>query len=53
MIGGHPGAAIADFADERAVLYAGGEADKAAGRAQSRIGDASLWEIRVGLNYRF
>jgi len=28
-------------------------ADKAAGRAQSRIGDASLWEIRVGLNYRF
>jgi hypothetical protein len=23
------------------------------GRAESRIGDASLWEIRVGFNYRF
>jgi len=28
-------------------------ADQAAGRAESRIGDASLWEIRVGVNYRF
>ena len=29
------------------------QADQDAGRAESRIGDASLWEIRVGLNYRF
>jgi hypothetical protein len=28
-------------------------ADKDAGIAEARIGDASLWEIRVGLNYRF
>jgi hypothetical protein len=27
--------------------------DLAAGNAQARIGDASLWEIRVGLDYRF
>jgi len=27
--------------------------DRDAGRAESRIGDASLWEIRVGVNYRF
>jgi hypothetical protein len=27
--------------------------DLAAGNAEARIGDASLWEIRVGLNYRF
>ena len=27
--------------------------DAAAGNAQARIGDASLWEIRVGLDYRF
>ena len=29
------------------------QADKDAGRAQARIGDASLWEIRVGVDYRF
>ncbi len=29
------------------------QADQDAGRAESRIGDASLWEIRIGLNYRF
>jgi hypothetical protein len=28
-------------------------ADRDAGNAQARIGDASLWEIRIGLNYRF
>jgi len=28
-------------------------ADLANGNAEARIGDASLWEIRVGLNYRF
>ena len=26
---------------------------QANGQAQTRIGDASLWEIRVGMNYRF
>jgi hypothetical protein len=27
--------------------------DLAAGNAEARIGDASLWEIRIGLDYRF
>jgi hypothetical protein len=28
-------------------------ADLAAGNAEARVGDASLWEIRIGLDYRF
>jgi hypothetical protein len=27
--------------------------DLEAGNAEARIGDASLWEIRIGLDYRF
>lgn len=29
------------------------EAQQANGQAETRVGEASLWEIRVGLNYRF
>jgi hypothetical protein len=29
------------------------ERDLANGIAQSRIGDASLWEIRIGIDYKF
>jgi hypothetical protein len=29
------------------------EAQQANGQAETRVGEASLWEIRVGMNYRF